>query len=122
METKSFTIPVLVSLVSGKLLTNTFGDVHECAEFVIGHPVWTHEFASETLWQAMRAKVLEQHPDLDVDVEHVTKDNWRDVVAKLVADLGESRELRQGTDERTKTPIETLQEIRPDAQIIVAQT
>ena len=121
MEKKEFPTPVLVSLVSGTLLTNSFGDVHQCAEFVMGHSIWTHEFASETLWQTMRAKVLEQHPDFDVNVKHVTKENWREVVAGLIATLGESRELRKGTDERTKNPIDTLLELKPDAQVAVLQ-
>jgi hypothetical protein len=81
--------------------------------------MWTHEFGSEAAWKAMRAKVLEQHPDLDVNVDHVTKANWQSVVTELTAALGESREIRKGTDERTKSPVETLLEIKPDAQIIV---
>lgn len=121
METKAFTVPVLVSLVSGKLLCSDFSKVHECAEFVVGHPMWTHEFGSESAWRSLRTKVLAQHPELDVDCSSVNKENWSTFTSALIDRLGESREIVKGSDERTKDPIETLRDIRPDADVIVVQ-
>jgi hypothetical protein len=123
METKSFTVPVLVSLVSGKMLTTSFSALHECAEFVMGHPVWTHEFASKPLWELMRSKVLEQHPDLDVDCESVTKENWLAFTNELIGRLGHEREIVKGEEERAADPITSLRAIvGDDKPIIVVKT
>jgi hypothetical protein len=119
METKAFTTPVLVSLVSGKMLTTSFGALHECAEWVLGHPVWTHEFASKPFWERMKAALLAQHPDLDVDCESVNKENWAAFMSALIERLGESREVVKGTAERTANPLTTLREaVGPDKPII----
>ena len=33
-----------------------FSDVHEYAEKVLNHPVFTHEFANKELWKELREK------------------------------------------------------------------
>ena len=109
METRSFPTPVLASLSTGVLLCN-FSDMHEAAEYLMGHPVWSHEFGSRGSVDNMKAKLLEQHPDLDVDATGVDKDNWEAFRDKLIADLGESREIVKGSEVRDKDPITTAVE------------
>jgi hypothetical protein len=117
-STRKFPTPVIVSLISGRLLC-AFGELHECAEWVLGHPVWTHEFAVKALWDLMRAKVLEQHHDLDVDCGSVTQANWEAFRDDLVARLGPERELTKGDEERGADPLTTARNILgPDKPII----
>jgi hypothetical protein len=47
---------VLVSAYTGYLLTNSFGDVHEFCEKLLGRPIWTHEFAMEGVQKEIRDK------------------------------------------------------------------
>ena len=60
METKAFSTAALASITTGRLLC-PFSDMHEAIEYLMGHPVWTHELASESLWQLMRAKLPERN-------------------------------------------------------------
>ena len=47
---------VLVSADTGFLLTEDFSDVHKFCEELLGRPIWTHEFASDTLQKEIREK------------------------------------------------------------------
>ena len=62
MSEKQFDASVLVSLSSGIALGN-FGIMHECAEQLMGHPIWTHEFAEHDLWQRIIAVVVDDEPE-----------------------------------------------------------
>lgn len=42
-ETRDFPTAVIASLSSGVLLCE-FTDMHEAAEYLMGHPIWTHQF------------------------------------------------------------------------------
>jgi hypothetical protein len=86
-ETREFPTEVLVSLTSGVLLCE-FGQMHECAEFLMGHPIWTHHFAKRT--------ILAQCPGLPTEIENVTPENYREHAAKLVAEFGEKQTIRKG--------------------------
>lgn len=122
MEKKAFSTTVLASLTTGVMLGPPFSEVHAAAEFVMGHPIWTHEFAYKALWELMRAKVLEQHPGLDVDASEVNRDNYKEFGAKLVADLGETLEITQGDEVRGADPITTARNmLGPDKEIIAVQ-
>ena len=118
METKTFSVPALASLTTGRLLCG-FSEMHELAEHLLGHPVWTHEFASKPLWDRMKAKLLEQHPDIPTETPDDVETNWQAYRDRLIDELGESREIVKGSDERGKGPIETLRELRSDAEVIV---
>lgn len=47
---------VLISAYTGFLLTKDFSDVHKFCEELLGRPIWTHEFASEKLWNEIKEK------------------------------------------------------------------
>jgi hypothetical protein len=119
MEKKAFSVPAIVSLTTGRLLCD-FSAMHEIAEWVMGHPIWTHEFASEAMWGLMKMKVREQHPDLpDEAPEWVERDTWEKWRDQLVAQFGATRELTKGDEERDADPITTARNIiGPDKPII----
>ena len=52
---------IIVSAYTGYLLCDSFSDVHEYVEKVLGRPVWTHEFADTRFQQNIRDAVK---PDL----------------------------------------------------------
>ena len=47
---------VLISAFTGFLLTKNFADVHKFCEDLLGRPIWTHEFASETIQEEIKEK------------------------------------------------------------------
>lgn len=94
-DTRDFPVAVIASISTGVLLC-PFGDMHEAAEYLMGHSIWTHHFASKDLWQEMRQTILEQCPGMPTDAPDVTKDNWPAFKAKLEAELGETVKIRKG--------------------------
>lgn len=118
MTTKTFSTAAVVSLTSGLLLCK-FSDMHELAEHVMGHPIWTHEFASKPLWELMRSKLLEQHPGLPVDAEGYDKGNWQDFLAAACVKFGETLEIAKGEEVRAADPVTTARAmLGPDKPII----
>ena len=117
METKAFSTPALASLSSGMLLCE-FGDMHEAAEYLMGHPIWTHEFASKPMWGLMKSKLLEQHPGLPTEEppEGTDWQAWRD---ELVAKLGAELTITKGSEERPADPVTTARAmLGPDKPIV----
>ena len=47
---------ILVSAFTGFLLTKDFADVHKFCEDLLGRPIWTHEFANETIHKEIKEK------------------------------------------------------------------
>lgn len=47
---------ILVSAFTGFLLTESFSDVHEFCEDLLGRPIWIHEFASKKVQDEIREK------------------------------------------------------------------
>jgi hypothetical protein len=94
-ETREFPTIVIASLSSGVLLCD-FSAVHECAEYVMGHPIWTHHFADKALWDDMQRTILQQCPGMPTAMEGVTKENYQERAAALVAELGETQMIRKG--------------------------
>jgi len=110
-------------------MLSKFDEMHECAEWVAGHPIWTHEFASHALNVSLRDAVLAQHPILagaDVDalrVDLAVSDDkeatCRDWIASEARRIkSDTVTLRRGTTERTQSPLETLAELAPNKPII----
>ena len=89
MTSKTFSTAAVVSLSSGVLLCD-FSKMHELAEHLMGHPIWTHQFASKTLWNRMRGKLLEQHPALpSTEPKGVGGENWQEYLADACVMFGE---------------------------------
>ncbi len=114
-ETREFPTAVVASLSTGILLCD-FSAIHECAEYLMGHPIWTHHFADKDLWGDMQRTILAQCPEMPTAMEGVTKENWREHVAALEAALGATQTLRRGDGLTAMLPTDGI----PDhAQTIV---
>lgn len=123
---KSFPLPAVLGIVTARLW-GPFGDIHECAEHVMGHPIWPHEFASVPLWDEMRRRVLLAHPglaDVSPDVYPTSQENLAERLAPWAARFGETLALPKGTTERTRSPLDTLAAMlaADDAEVIVIST
>src|SRR6266566_5652989 len=100
-ETRDFPTTVIASIATGKMLCK-FSDMHEAAEYLMGHPIWTQQFADEILLEDMRKAVAEQCPDMplqgqDGDARDVNSDNYLDYIAKLEIKLGKTVKIRKGS-------------------------
>jgi hypothetical protein len=117
-ETRDFPTAVITSLSSGTLLCN-FSDMHEAAEYLMGHPIWTHQFASKELWDEMRRTIAEQCPGMPMgEIEGLTPDNYRDHVARLERELGPTVRIRKGGGLTAMLPTDGIPEHLKDKTII----
>ncbi|MET0439158.1 MAG: hypothetical protein ABW043_16865 [Devosia sp.] len=95
----------LASLTCGILLCEDgFGIVHEAAEWLLGHAVWTHEFVDPGIKAALIAAVKAQYPQLAVEKPA----DWRALVADIRAQLGALVPVTKGSRAREQHPVETL--------------
>lgn len=61
-EPKMFPTAVLLSVTSGKMLCDTFGDVQFVGDYITGQSTFTHMYASKNFWHHLRDVVVTQHP------------------------------------------------------------
>lgn len=94
-ETREFSTAAIASITTGVLLCK-FGDMHDAAEFVMGHPIWTHHFADTTLNDQMRKTVLAQVPAMPTKIDGVTAENYRQKLAEIEAVVGATVKLKRG--------------------------
>lgn len=96
-DTREFPTEVIASISTGVLLCN-FSDLHEAAEYLMGHPIWTHQFADKELTEAMRATIAEQCPGMPGRefAEAVTKENWQERRDSIISDIGPRVRIRRG--------------------------
>lgn len=117
-ETREFPTEVVASLSSGVLLCD-FSAMHECAEFLMGHPIWTHHFANKDLWLAMQRSILAQCPGMPTEMEGVNKDNYGERVAELVGKLGASQRIQKGDGSTAKSPLDGIPDRLKDRTAII---
>ena len=97
-ETRDFPTTIIASLSSGVMLCDGgFSQIHEAAEFLMGHPIWTHHFANKELWADMQRMLLEQCPGLPTDVNNITKENYQQKLAEIEAEVGKTVRIRRGS-------------------------
>lgn len=118
-QTREFSTAVIASIVSGTMLCESFSDIHEAAEYLMGHPIWTHHFADEKLVADMRKTVLEQHPGMPTEFPQVSRENWRSVVAELNAKFGKTLTIREGSGPTAMLPTDGIPDHLKDKTIIV---
>ena len=92
-ETRDFPTEVIASLSTGVLLC-PFEEMHEAAEFLMGHPIWTHHFADKTLVTEMKRMIAEQCPGMPSELDGGP--TWREQLAKIEAEIGTTVCLRKG--------------------------
>ncbi len=117
-ETREFPTEVIASISSGILMCS-FGDMHEAAEYLMGHPIWTHHFASKELWKAMQRAILAQCPGMPVEREDIGKDNWEAWRDTLIAYLGPNQTIRKGDGVTAMLPTDGIPDHLKDKTIMV---
>ncbi|MDQ1185954.1 DUF7736 domain-containing protein [Agrobacterium larrymoorei] len=120
-ELKEFPTLIVGSVYCGLSLTHTtFSELHECVQWLCGHPVWTHEFAHPEIQKVYKSAAIAQFPLLpsreDVETDIMA------AKAKLLLTYGETVQVEHGATERQKTPMETLRDLRPDAEVVIVNT
>lgn len=117
-ETRDFPVAVIASLSTGVLLCQ-FSEMHEAAEFLMGHPIRTHQFADKTLADDMRRAIQEQCPGIPTVAEGVDASNFRAFAAKLEADLGKLVKIRKGSGLTAMLPTDGLPDHLKDSVITI---
>lgn len=118
METRDFPIAVIASISTGVLLCK-FSEIHEAAEYLMGHPIWTHHFADKALWAEMRRSIVEQSPGFPIEAEGVDASNFREFAAKLEADLGKLVKIRKGSGLTAMLPTDGIPDHLKDGVITI---
>jgi hypothetical protein len=125
-DAKTFPIETVLGLTTGILLkAKGFGELHELAEHVAGHAIFTHEFADEQLWRRLVARVFAQHPQLRGAESFVlaagaeADDCLADYVRRVVVAFGVTLEIAPGSGARAESPLQSLQRIAPGKPVIV---
>lgn len=117
-ETKEFSTAALASITSRVLLCK-FDEMHEAAEFVMGHPIWTHHFASKQLTEDMSKTLLAQHPGLPTELEGVNASNYLERLAELEATLGKTLTVTKGAGLTAMLPTDGIPDHLKDKTVIV---
>jgi hypothetical protein len=118
IETRDFPAAVIASLSTGVLLCS-FSDMHEAAEYLMGHPIWTHHFASQTLWKEMQQTIAEQCPGMPTDIEVANKDNYLDKAAEIERAIGKTVRIRKGSGLTAMLPTDGIPDHLKDKTIVV---
>lgn len=116
-ETRYFSTAAIASLSTGVLLCK-FGDMHEAAEYLMGHPIWTHHFASKELWQKMQHAVIEQCSEMPTELPGADRDNYLAKLAEIEVKIGKVVKIRKGDGATAMHPLEGIPEGKP---VIVVQ-
>lgn len=117
-ETRDFPTAVIASLSSGVMLCK-FSELHEAAEFLMGHPIWTHHFASKELWKEMQQTIAAQCPGMPTELPGVNGDNWLAAKAKLEQELGATVTIRKGGGLTAMLPTDGIPDHLKDKTILV---
>lgn len=115
-ETREFPTAVIASVSSGVLLCK-FGEMHEAAEYLVGHPIWTHHFADKMLVAEMKCMIAEQCPGMPTKLEG--GETWRDQLAAIEADLGKTVRIRKGGGLTAMLPTDGIPDHLKDSTIVV---
>jgi hypothetical protein len=107
-ETREFPTAVIGSLSSGILLCDSFSPVHEAAQYLMGHPIWTHHFANKELWREMAKMLAEQCPGLPMEGDLESGPTWREQLAKIEAELGKTIRIRKGSGLTAMLPTDDI--------------
>lgn len=87
--TKTYPANVVASITTRRLLC-PFGDMHECIEYLMNRPVWTHEMANKELFERLKNGILEQHPSLsEIDGDSINQDNYAEHTKRILERFGQ---------------------------------
>lgn len=116
---KEFSTTAALSLVTGILLEKDgFDKMQELAEHLVGHPIWTHEFADKGLVHRLEELAYAQQPRLRDHEEFVRPTDKADLenylnayIARATAWYGKTLFFTKGNSERTEHPIESAKRV-----------
>lgn len=120
MTTKTFPIEVVLSARTGVMMAPNFGAIHELIEHVLGHPVWTHELASDLLWMHAAAAIDDQIPCMQGiqpprPAEKLIGEEYRAWIRPWLAEQAErfgcEVVLRRGSNRRTTDPLSSAEAV-----------
>jgi hypothetical protein len=117
-ETRDFPTAVIASISTGVLLCD-FGAMAEAAEYLMGHPIWTHHFASEQLSSDMRRMIAEQCPGMPIGNSDITSDNYIAKTAEIEQAIGKTVRIRQGGGLTAMLPTDGIPDHLKDHTIVV---
>ena len=107
MDTRDFPTAVIASISTGVLLCK-FDEMHEAAEYLMGHPIWTHHFASRDLWSKMQRAVVEQCPGIPTKITGVDEENYPEKLAEIEAEIGAVVKIRKGGGATAMHPLDGI--------------
>jgi hypothetical protein len=117
-ETRDFPTAVIASLSSGVLLCD-FGQMQEAAEYLMGHPIWTHHLADKTLTGEMKRAIAEQCPGMPVALPGTDGTNWEAKRDELIREFGQTVKIRKGGGLTAMLPTDGIPDHLKDAVIVV---
>ncbi len=97
-QTRQFPTAVVASISTGILLCSKFAEMQEAAEYLMGRPIWTHQFADKKLCDEMKQIILEQCPDMPTEIQGVTSDNYLEKLAEIEAKIGKAVTIKNGKE------------------------
>lgn len=95
IETRDFSTAAIATLSTGIMLCE-FSEMHAAAEYLMGHPIWTHHFASKELWHKMQCAIVDQCPGMPTELPDTTKSNYLTKLAEIERDIGKTVRIRKG--------------------------
>lgn len=113
---KEFPSTALATLSSGTVLITPFSKVHEAAEWIMGHPIWTHQFPS--LRAEIENAVLRQFPGMPTEIEGCNRDNWREHADRIETQFGKTVSVKRGDGLTAQLPSDGIPEGK---QVIVVK-
>lgn len=102
IESRTFDVGVIGTITTGLMMTPSFNDLHGAIEFIMGHPVWTHEFS--TAVPRCVELIKEHYPKIPTEEPA----DYRECLAQLARDYPDGITLPKGQEKRTKGPVATL--------------
>lgn len=121
---RDFHIGDILSVTTGKLLSpRLIGGVYDILNFMTGQSLFTHQLPRVSREAA--PVILRQHPNLAAaEVGDITADNWKDRLAELAAQFGETLPIEPMApgEHAQKNALAELSEMVGDRPIVVVET
>lgn len=124
MATKDFPIGAVLSVVTGRLVSENHMDgIYQVLNWMTGESVYTHQIPR--ISDEAEPIILAMHPRLaeaKVEAEQVNGENWRDWLATWKARYGETIAVPQMTiaeHERIDPMSELAEMVHPDKIIVI---
>jgi hypothetical protein len=101
-ETKELRTLGVLTLTTGLVYEKGIPGVYEAAEWIMGHPVWTHELPA--VQAEIQERVCAAHPTFPT----TPPEDFQLLASMMLAEFGEHISMPKGDGKRTKSPDETL--------------